>query len=80
MTENELFKGGTREGQVSIEYKYRIMIRSIGKRMNISKVDPGLVNRVAGEAECPRCRLPYRDHPEPQPTFHVTCDGNVVKI
>jgi hypothetical protein len=35
--------------------------------------------RVSGEAVCSKCRLPFREHLEVAPTFHIGCDGTVLK-
>lgn len=35
--------------------------------------------RVDGAVLCKTCQLPFRDHPEVTPTFHVGCDQTILK-
>lgn len=37
--------------------------------------------RASGDCVCADCGLAYREHVEhPMPTFHVLCDGSLVKL
>lgn len=60
---------------------YRIMTRNLAtvlkKWIPVSVLEDCI--RVSGEAICETCRLPFRDHPEVAPTFHVGCDQRVLK-
>lgn len=41
----------------------------------------GAYERAGGNAVCPTCRLELMEHPQVNdyPTFHVLCDGSIVK-
>lgn len=60
---------------------YRIMTRALAavlkKWLPVSVLEDCI--RVDGGAICETCRLPFRDHPEVAPTFHVGCDQKVLK-
>jgi len=60
---------------------WKIMTRNLAKVLG--KYLPAEVLedciRVDGRAICDTCRLPYFDHPEVAPTFHVGCDQKVLK-
>lgn len=45
------------------------------------KVSQGEFLRAHGECKCPDCGLEYRKHPawKEAPTFHLLCDGSVIK-
>jgi hypothetical protein len=45
-------------------------------------MDDGKYERCAGDAECSECRHVYLEHPQLEgfPTFHVTCNGKIVKL
>lgn len=60
--------------------KYRVMIRNIAEVLKIHLPVSVLADcvRVDGGATCPKCELPYRDHPEVTSTFHLGCE-QVVK-
>lgn len=35
--------------------------------------------RASGEVPCPKCGLPYRDHPE-ENGLHLSCEGKLLKL
>lgn len=61
--------------------KYQIMTRNLAaalkKWLPVSVLE-GCV-RVSGEAICSTCELPFRDHAEVAPTFHIGCDQRILK-
>lgn len=60
---------------------YKIMTRNLAailkKWIPVAVLEDCI--RVDGGAICKICRLPYRDHPEVAPTFHVGCDQTILK-
>lgn len=60
---------------------YKIMRRAMGKFLKLWIPRNILEDciRVEGRALCPQCRLEYLEHPEIDPTFHMRCDGVIVK-
>lgn len=62
--------------------QYRAQARNMAKLIVIPKDNLYDAMRCDGAVECLDCRLPYRDHPEIEgfPTFHIRCDGKVLKL
>lgn len=60
---------------------YQIMTRCLGAALNASLPESlrDSTIRVSGEAICSKCSLEYRKHPEVFPTFHLGCDGVLLK-
>jgi hypothetical protein len=60
--------------------KLQVAERALQARLRLVDPTPEF-ERAGGDCLCPTCLLPYRDHPtHPDPTFHVVCDGSVVKL
>lgn len=61
--------------------KYQIMTRHLAAVLKtwlpVSVLEDCI--RVDGAAICKHCELPFRDHPEVAPTFHVGCDKTILK-
>lgn len=45
-------------------------------------MDDGKYERCGTDAECSECRQTYIEHPQLEgfPTFHITCNGKIVKL
>lgn len=66
-----------------IERKFarqRIAINALRARvLRVAPLRNSDITRVSGEAPCGICGTRYDNHPEIEATFHVSCDGRVVK-
>lgn len=64
---------------------FQIMARAMLLHGNHHKwaamLEQGRYERAGGDVECKICRQPYFLHPQlPElPTFHLLCDGSIVK-
>lgn len=60
---------------------YEIMVRSLAVILRAWSPAGALWDcvRVGGDAICEKCHLEYRQHPELEPTFHLRCDGTILK-
>lgn len=61
--------------------KYKIMTRNIAAVLK-TWLPVALLeacDRVDGGETCSTCELPFREHPEVAPTFHVGCDKRILK-
>ena len=64
-------------------YKKVIAAKSLSARLRKLEPDgPIDFRRAGGDVMCPGCNLTYSSHPgyPDFPTFHVLCDGSVVKL
>jgi hypothetical protein len=61
--------------------KYKIMTRNLAVVLKtwlpVAVLEDCI--RVDGAAICSTCELPFREHPEVAPTFHVGCDKTILK-
>lgn len=73
----------TRSQWELIERKFarqRIAINALRARvLRVAPLRNSDITRVSGDATCGVCGTRYADHPELEPTFHVSCEGRVVK-
>ncbi len=58
-----------------------VAVRALSARLAKLEPDGPEIRRVSGDQPCSVCELPYREHPDHPfaPSFHVVCDGSVVK-
>lgn len=65
--------------------RFQVMAREMFKKIDQNSwkaaIEEGKYERVGGDAECSICRLTYLEHPELPgfPTFHLVCNGKIVK-
>lgn len=59
----------------------REMFKGIDPGFWQSAMEAGKYDRASGDAECTDCRMVLREHPQlPNlPTFHMLCNGEIVK-
>ena len=59
----------------------RHMVMVVSSGALLSDLENGKYERVSGEVECQDCRHLYLEHPHipKMPTFHILCNGKIVK-